>query len=208
MSLEDKDFSYWFNYFKQYKPSLNEFMAALDIKDSYYVNNDSQADFNDVLYEDVFQGGFIEGDFRKIMRASEGDDVDYYKTRIALFLYKGLDLKDLNKVLKADVIEEIIGDCLINGKYEEYGIEFHNIMSVIFKNKVCSIDSMMDWGFLYGTRLGEQYGEDFLNNANLKKLIIENKEELQGFSNNGVPEPENVVRLGNFGENEDTEDDE
>lgn len=36
MSLDDKDFAYWFDYFQKHKPSLAEFIVAVDKKDTYF----------------------------------------------------------------------------------------------------------------------------------------------------------------------------
>jgi hypothetical protein len=194
MSKEDKDFAYWIDFFDRKKPSLAEFYVALRTKDSYFLNHDAQASFDDVLYEKVYQGGFMEGDIRKIMRGEDKDG--YYKTRFALFLELGLPLNDLKKVMSEEVLEEMIGDILVNGNYQECGVEFANLMTAMFKGDVCKIDGMLEWGFLYGTKMGEKYGETYPNTPELLKAIDDFKGEVKVIEKDGIAEPKVVQSLG------------
>lgn len=204
MQNEDRNFSYWLNYFERSKPSLAEFIVAMETKDTYFLNHEMPLDYNDDLYERIYPAGFIEGDF--IKANSEGEDRDYYLTRIALYLYKGLNLTILKTRISEESFVETIGEALMKGKYEEFGIEFHQIMTVLFKNKLVGMDNLMDWGFFHGTRLGETYGEDYQNNPDLLNKVEKNKQEIEFLKKSGIKEPENTSMIGDTGN--DWEDEE
>lgn len=197
MQNEDRNFSYWLNYFERSKPSLAEFIVAMEIKDTYFLNHEMPLDYNDDLYERVYPAGFIEGDF--IKANSVGEDRDYYLTRIALYLHKGLNLTILKTRISQESFVETIGEALMKGKYEEFGIEFHQIMTVLFKTKLVGMDNLMDWGFFHGTRLGETYGEDYQNNPELLSKVEKNKEEIESLKKYGIKEPENISMIGDTG---------
>lgn len=197
MQSEDRNFSYWLNYFEKNKPSLAEFFVAIDKKDTYFLNNEMPLDYNDELYEKVYPAGFIEGDF--IKASLDNDDTWYYQTRIALYLFKGLNLDLLRKRISEESFSATVGECLINGRYEEFGIEFYQIMTVLFKNKIVSMDNLMDWGFLYGARLGETYGEDYNSNSILNNKRLSNAQEIESLRLSGIAEPDRILSIGNTG---------
>ena len=39
METEDRDISFWLNFFKQDKPNLNKFRYFLSCKDTYFLNH-------------------------------------------------------------------------------------------------------------------------------------------------------------------------
>lgn len=115
MQNEDRSFSYWLNYFEKFKPSLAEFLVAIDTKDTYFLNHEMPLDYNDELYDSVYPAGFMESDFIKIGKESKLENKVYYQTRVALYLYKGLNLNLLKQRVSNESFIEFIGDCLING---------------------------------------------------------------------------------------------
>lgn len=213
MSLDDKDFAYWFDYFQRYKPSLAEFIVAINTKDTYFLNNSTLASFDDVLYEYLFDGGFIEGDFRKIINAHEETDVSYYEARIAIAIFKGINLKNIKERLntkdRPDIFEQVIERVVQGISYVPYGIEFPKLMTSMFNNKsIENMNAMLEWGFMHGVSLAENYGEKFQDNKELLDKKERNSKEVEMFQKNGLPEPENPKQLGQTLEIDDLEDDE
>lgn len=215
MSSEDRDFAYWYDYFERKNKSLAEFYVALETKDTYYLINDAMAGFDDVLYENLYQGGFIEKDFREIMYFKDDDSSklgDNY-ARIAICFLKGVDVRNVKKSLAKkstqDSFAKIIEEVFSSIDYEKCGIEFHHLMKAVFKSKaVDNMNEMLDWGFMHGVKLGEVYGTDFAENKELKQSIEKFEKEVEFFRKNGVPEPTNPKRLGETAEINDYEDDE
>lgn len=201
MSVDDRDFAYWFDYFKRHKPSLAEFFVAIETKDLYYLNNPTMASFDDVLYEDLYDGGFIEGDFRKILNAHEESDTSYYQARIAIVLFKGVDLKHVKNKLNTKenpkVFEDVIEKVCEGISYIQCGIQFHTLMKALFNSKsVENMNAMLEWGFMHGVKLAEEYGENFQENPDFIKLESDFNQQVDNMRKNGINEPENPKRLG------------
>lgn len=199
MQSEDRDFLYWLDYFSKKEPSLSEFIVALEQKDTYFLNNEIMLDYNDELYDKVYPSGFIESDFININKDGDDESKVYFYTRVALYLYSGLNLTLLKKRVSQQSFVNFIGNSLINGRYEEFNIEFHQIMTVLFKNKIVSMDSLMDWGFLHGTRLGESYGEDYSKNTDLLKKQKAHRQQIESIKLIGIKNPINIQRMGDTG---------
>lgn len=204
---EDRDFSYWLDFFERDKPSLAEFIVALETKDTYFLSHEMPLDYNDELYDKVYPSGFMEGDFNKFVAETEANK-GYYATRIAIYLWKGLSLDILKSRFGVDRFTDIVGDSLIEGNYEELDIEFHKIMGAMFKSKVVKLDNMIDWGFLHGAKLGEKYGENYAENPQLKNAKVKNIAEIENYRKNGLPEPKNNYSIGDTGNDWLDEDDE
>lgn len=196
---EDRDFSYWLDFFEREKPDLAEFVVALDTKDTYFLNHEMPLDYDDELYDRVYPAGFIEGDFNKFSMAQNDEDRAYYATRVSLYLWKGLSLKTLKERLGEDRVTEMVGECLIDGLYEELNVEFHHVVGAMFKSKVVKIDSMIDWGFMHGTKLGERYGEIYTSNPVLLAAQKKSKELIEKYQREGLIEPKNNRSAGNVG---------
>lgn len=204
---EDRDFSYWLDFFERDKPSLAEFIVALETKDTYFLSHEMPLDYNDELYDKVYPSGFMEGDFNKFVAETEANK-GYFATRIAIYLWKGLSLDILKSRFGVDRFTDIVGDSLIEGNYEELDIEFHKIMGAMFKSKVVKLDNMIDWGFLHGAKLGEKYGENYAENPQLKNAKVKNIAEIENYRKNGLPEPKNNYSIGDTGNDWLDEDDE
>ncbi len=169
---QDRDFNIWLNFFEK-KMSLTKFISLLNKKDTYFLNHPLEVDFDDELYPKIRPGGFIEEDFQLILANQNPKDV-YYKTRLALFLSKGLDLSLVRNRIGDDNFYEVLEKTLIDGHYEEYDIKFENLISTVMNKYELPRSSLIDISFLRGVNLGSRYPSEKEEKA-LKNRMILNK---------------------------------
>ena len=166
----DRDFSIWMNFFCQEKLSLTKFLNLLNKKDTYFLNHPLDVDFDDELYSKIRPGGFLEKDFQEVL-ANENPKDFYYKTRLAISLSKGLDFSLIKDRIGEKNFYSVIETTLVEGHYEEYGVEFEKLISTVLTKYALPRTSLVDISFLRGANLGSRYPSE-KEEQGLKKKVL------------------------------------
>lgn len=155
-TLKDRDFNIWLNFFEKEKPSLTKFISLLNKKDLYFLNHPLEVDFENELYEKIRPGGFMEKDFQEILK-NENPKETYYKTRLALCLLKKINFDIIKKRIGKNNFYDVIEKSLIDGHYEEYGVQFEKLVSLAINFYLLPKTSLIDIAFFRGVSLGLRY---------------------------------------------------
>lgn len=169
----DRDFNAWLNFFEKEKPSLTKFLNILNKRDTYFLNHPLDVDFDSELYEKIRPGGFIEKDFQEILANENPKDV-YYKTRLVLCMTKGIDFSLIKNRIGEKNFYSVFEMSLIDGHYEEYGIQFEKIISLAIEKYELPRSSLMDVSILRGVNLGSRYPSE-KEESSLRKIQFKNK---------------------------------
>jgi hypothetical protein len=170
---EDRDFNIWLDFFSKSKPSLTKFSSYLNKKDTYFLNHPLDVDFDHELYSKIRPGGFMEQDFQEIL-ANENPKEIYYKTRLSICLLKGLDFSLVKERIGEENFYSVIEKSLIDGHYEEHGVEFEKLIAVALAKYDLPRTSLVDISFLRGVSLGSRYPSE-REEQELKKKVFKNK---------------------------------
>ncbi len=171
--IQDRNFKEWLDFFDKNKPSLTKFIFLLKKKDNYFLNHPLELDFESEIYDKVKPGGFLEKDFQEILINENPKDV-YYKTRLAIAIFYGLDFEIIRNRIGENNFQDILEKILIDGHYEKYGITFEKLIAIVIKKFNFSRESLVDVAFLRGVNLGARYPTEKEDKKN-KKIVIWNR---------------------------------
>lgn len=171
--IQERDFNVWFQFFKQQEGSLIQFIRLLKKKDFYFLNHGISLDYDDEKNEYCFPEGFLEKDIIEIIH-NENPKNTYFKTRLAIALFFHIDLSNIQEKIGKEQFELVIEKTLIDGEYEQYGIEFSKIIQIVLEKKYISRNSLVDISFFRGVHLGSKYNNK-KEEKQLKKIVFFNR---------------------------------
>ncbi len=153
--MDDRDLNYWLDFFQEEKGDLTIFKNALKQKDLFFLNNPINLDYDDENYGIAYPGGFIEKDFQEILKDENNED-RYYNTRLAFIIDEEISLEEIKNRIGEKKFIKAIESVLIFGKYENYGLDFIELLKKSIKKKYMPKENFGDVAFLRGVELGNR----------------------------------------------------
>ena len=105
MDTGDKSLNLWLNFFEGPK-KMNKFITLLKKLDKSYLSYESTFDFEHPLFERIPKWGFLEKDFKTILKGMDEDGLNSQeeKTRLILAMCNGVNFKNWIPVYKEDLV--------------------------------------------------------------------------------------------------------
>lgn len=153
--MDDRDLNYWLDFFQEEKGDLTVFKKSLKQKDLFFLNNQINLDYDDENYGIAYPSGFIEKDFQEILKDENNED-RYYNTRLAFIIDEEISLEEIKNRFGEKKFIKVIESVLIFGKYENYGLDFIDLLKKAIKKKYISKENFGDVAFLRGVELGNR----------------------------------------------------
>ncbi len=153
--MDDRDLSFWLDFFQEEKGNLDNFKNALKEKDTFFLHNPTNLDYDDENYNIAYPGGLIEKDFQEILKDEINED-RYYNTRLALIIEEEISLEQIKSRIGIKKFTNVIESVLIFGKYENYDLDFISLLRKSIKNKYIPKENFGDIAFLRGVELGNR----------------------------------------------------
>lgn len=153
--MDDRDLNFWLNFFQEEKGNLKNFKNALKEKDTFFLNNPINLDYDDENYSIAYPGGFIEKDFQEILKDENNED-KYYNTRLAFIIDAEVSLGEIKNRIGLKKFTSVIESVLIFGKYEYFEVDFISLLKKAIKHKHIPKENFGDIAFLRGVELGNR----------------------------------------------------
>jgi hypothetical protein len=174
MDTGDKSLNHWIDFFEGPK-KMTKFITLLKKLDKSYLSYESTFDFEHPLFEKIPKWGFLEKDFKAILRGMDEDGLNSQeeKTRLIIAMSNGVNFKNWISVYNEDLVL-VFEKSLIDGGYEKYGIDLEKIVSIAIDNKLIDRSDFMGIALMRGIVLQNRYPDEE-SEKNLKKEIKKNK---------------------------------
>lgn len=169
MKTGNKDLDKWIKFFLSNEKSLTKYMTMLKKLDKTFLTKGFPQDIDD---ENLFPlNGLLESVFVEALKKEKKDLSENYNLLI-LAVCSQVNFDSWKPVYK-EKINEVFEKALIEGTYEEFGIELENIISFFINKQLIDKKSFMAISFLRGMQLGKRYDTEE-KEQNLKKIIKKN----------------------------------
>lgn len=167
----DKSLDFWIDFFDSSK-NMSKFIVLLEKMDKSYLSCETTFDFEHPLFEKIPQWGFLEKDFKVVLKGLDDDGLNSKdeKTRLILAMCHGVSFKSWFSIYKED-LALVFEKCLIDAEYEKYGIDLEKIVSIAIDKKLIDRSDFMGVSLMRGIVLQNRYPDE----ASLKKLKKEIK---------------------------------
>lgn len=174
MKTGNKDLDKWIKFFTGEKKSLTKYIYMLKNNDKTFLTKGFHQDVDSEL---VFPlKGFLEESFVKILKKEQKDlSQDYNLLILAAHFNVNFQLWKPNYKEK---IYEVFENALIEGTYEEYGVDLDKIISQFIIKNLIDKRSFMAIAMLRGLNLGKRYDTEEKEKL-LKKLVSRNNWKLK-----------------------------
>ena len=174
MDTGDKSLDLWIDFFERPK-KMNKFIALLKKLDKSYLSYESTFDFEHPLFEKIPKWGFLEKDFKTILKGMDEDGINSQdeKTRLILAMCQGVNFKNWIPVYQEDLVL-VFEKSLIDAEYEKYGIDLDKIISIAIDSKLIDRSDFMGISLMRGIVLQNRYPDEEAEKK-LKKEIKMNK---------------------------------
>ena len=123
MKTGDKDFDKWIKFFSKEKKSMTQYIKMLKHMDKTFLTRGFPQDID---AEDLLPlNGLLEDSFVNVIK-SEKEDLSQDYNILVLAVCHGVSFEGWKTIYK-EKIEQVFEKALIEGTYEEYGIELEKI---------------------------------------------------------------------------------
>lgn len=156
MKTGNKDLDNWISFFSKEKKSLTKYINMLKLTDKTFLTKGFPQDIDS---DNVFPlKGLLEQDFIKVLKNNEKDLSESHNL-LVLAVYYGVNFEPWKHIYK-DKLSEVFERSLIEGTYEEYGIDLDKIISIFILKNLIDKKSFMAISFLRGMNLGKKYNTE------------------------------------------------
>lgn len=170
MKTGNKDLDKWIKFFSSEEKSLTKYIKMLQKSDKTFLTKGFPQDIDD---DNLFPlNGFLEKYFVEILKREKKDLTQAYNF-LVLAVYYNVNFESWKPIYK-DKINEVFEKALIEGTYEEFGLELEKIVSLFIAKNLIEKKSFMAIAFLRGMQLGKVYDTEE-KEKNLKKTIKKNQ---------------------------------
>jgi len=182
MKTNDKSLDLWLNFFAG-KKDFAQFIALLEKTDKTFLSYENNLDHEHPLFDKIPRRGFLEEDFLRVLKGMDADGINSIdeKTRLVLAMSKGANFKQWKDVYKQD-LELVFAKSLIDGKYEEYGVDLEKIIALAIQTEVIDKFEFIGIAVIRGALLADRYPSEEAQHQ-LEKKVKANKRKvlLQSF---------------------------
>lgn len=170
----DKSLDLWLKFFEGNK-QMSKFITLLKKLDKSYLSYESTFDFEHPLFERIPKWGFLEKDFKAILKGMNEDGLNSKeeKTRLILAMCLGVNFKNWIPVYEEDLVL-VFEKSLIDAEYEKYGIDLEKIINIAINDKLIDRSDFMGIALMRGIVLQNRYPDEEAQNK-LQKEIKMNK---------------------------------
>lgn len=170
MKTGNKDLDKWINFFSCEEKSLTKYIKMLQKSDKTFLTKGFPQDIDD---DNLFPlNGFLEKYFVEILKKEKKDLTQAYNL-LVLAVYYNVNFESWKPIYK-EKINEVFEKALIEGTYEEFGLELEKIISLFITKNLIDKKSFMAIAFLRGMKLGKVYDSEE-KEKNLQKIIKKNQ---------------------------------
>lgn len=169
MKTGNKDLDKWIKFFSLEEKSLTKYIHMLQKLDKTFLTKGFPQDIDD---ENLFPlNGFLEKYFIEILKKEKKDLTESYNLFV-LAAYYNVNFESWKAIYK-EKVNEVFEQSLIEGTYEEFGLELEKIISLFINKNLIDKKNFMAIAVLRGIHLGKKYDNEE-KEKNLQKLIKKN----------------------------------
>lgn len=170
MKTGNKDLDKWIKFFSSEKKSLTKYIYMLQKLDKTFLTKGFPQDVDD---DNLFPlNGFLEKAFIDILK-KEKKDLSQECNLLILAVYYNVNFESWKEIYK-DKVNEVFEKALIEGTYEEFGLDLEKIISTFVIKNLIERKSFMGISFLRGIQLGKIYKTEE-DEKSLQKTIKKNQ---------------------------------
>lgn len=158
---KNKDFKAWVLYYSKNK-NLVHFMALLKVADKSFLFRENNLPYDDESWNLMPPHGFLEKDYRIVLDSLNYDglntdeDILISKTRLVLALHSGVQFDNWVDFFGED-LSLVFARCLVEGCYEEFGINFEDLVKDALRLGLLSKDEFFGVAIMRGNVLRKRY---------------------------------------------------
>lgn len=153
MKTGNKDLDKWIKFFSTEEKSLTKYMSMLQKLDKTFLTKGFPQDIDD---ENLFPlNGLLESFFVEVLKKEKKDLTENYNLLVLAVCYQ-VNFDSWKPVYK-EKMNEVFEKALIEGTYEQFGIELEKIISLFINKNLIDKKSFMAISFLRGMHLGRKY---------------------------------------------------
>lgn len=153
MKTGNKDLDKWIKFFSTKEKSFTKYIAMLKKLDKTFLTKGFPQDIDD---DNLFPlNGLLESVFIDTLKKEKKDLTENYNLLVLAVCYQ-VNFDSWKPVYK-EKINEVFEKALIEGTYEEFGIQLETIISIFINKKLIDIKSFMAISVLRGMQLGKKY---------------------------------------------------
>lgn len=153
MKTGNKDLDKWINFFSAKEKSLTKYINLLQKLDKTFLTKGFPQDIDD---DNLFPlNGLLETFFIEALKKEKKDLTENYNL-LVLAVCNNVNFENWKPVYK-EKISQVFENALIEGTYEQFGIDLEKIISLFITKNLIDKKSFMAISFLRGMHLGKQY---------------------------------------------------
>lgn len=175
----DKSLDAWALYYSNKDKSLIKFNALIEKADKSFLFKKNDFPYDDKIWEILPSNGFLEKDYMTILNSMNYDglvskeDSILSKTRMILALNSGIKFEEWLDYF-GDDFTLVMARALIEGKYEDFDINFEDLAKFSINCGVLTRDDFFGVALMRGNILGKRYPDE-KSEKELKNKILKNK---------------------------------
>jgi hypothetical protein len=179
MKTGDKDLDKWINFFSKENKNLIKYIHMLKHNDKTFLTKGFPQDIDD---ENLLPlNGLLEKYFIEILKNEKKDLTENYNLLVLAVNYN-VNFESWKNIYK-EKINQVFEESLIQGTYEEFGLELEKIISIFINKGLINKKNFMAIAILRGMNLGKKYNS-LEKEKTLKKIIKNNNLKLNCYSLN------------------------
>lgn len=158
---DNKSFCAWVQYYSKPNTLIN-FKALLNTADKSFLFQENKLPYDDKSWDLMPARGFLEKDFLNVLNSFSYDNLVsaeellLSKTRLILALESGIKFDGWLDFF-GDDLTLVFARCLVEGRYEEFGIQFENIIKEVLTLKLIAKNEFFGVALMRGNILKKRY---------------------------------------------------
>lgn len=169
MKTGNKDLDNWIKLLSKEDKSLTKYIKLLQNTDKTFLTKGFPQDIDE---DNPFPlNGLLEQSFIKALKNKEDDLTQEYNL-LVLAVYYNVNFEPWKLIYK-EKLSEVFERSLLEGTYEQFGLELEKIISIFITKNLIERKSFMAIALLRGMNLGKRYDSEE-KNKDLQKLIKKN----------------------------------